>query len=305
MIFEVLGENKEVCSYFQRVLGMAIIGEVREKDFFLLYGQEGDSGKTTIFEILYSILGGYAAPMPVELLLESTIPTNPNAPSPALMELRGKRVCWASEPADNRRFSVDRIKLMSGNDTLIARSPYARSSICFSPSHTLFMLSNNEPHASANDSAFWKRLRKIDFPFEFVENPVKQNQRKVDQTLKKRILAEEAPGVLAWLVEGVINYTVEGWTNPPECVLNSVTEYRKREDKIYLFKSECTTESKGDEITGQQLYEKFKKWHERFYGKAPSIAWFGREAKRHFDFIKSGKVKYLDIAFNEYADSLE
>ena len=305
MVKEILGNNDDAYHYFQRVLGMSLVGEVLEKNFLLMYGEEGDSGKTTIFEILYTILGGYAGPMPVELLLDSGMPTNPNAPSPAIMDLRGKRLCWASEPADNRRFSVDRIKLMSGGDTLIARTPYARTSITFKPSHTLFMLSNNEPHASASDSAFWKRLRQIDCPFEFVENPTKINQKKVDRTLSKTILANEASGVLAWLVRGFIEYNAGGGSNPPECILKATAEYRAREDKILMFKQECIEEKPGEEISGQELYDKFKKWHEKSYGRAPSIQWFGKEAKRHFITKRVHTTQYLDVTFNQFGKDLD
>ena len=301
---EILGGNDDAYHYFQRLMGMAIVGKVLEKNFLLLFGEEGDSGKTTIFEILFGVLGGYAAPMPVELLLDSGMPTNPNAPTPAIMDLRGKRICWASEPADNRRFSVDRIKLMSGGDTLTARSPYGKENITFSPSHTLFMLSNNEPHASASDSAFWKRLRQIDCPFEFVENPTKLNQKKVDRTLKDTILKEEASGVLAWLVQGFIEYNSGGGSNPPECIMKATADYREREDKILMFKKDCIVEKQGEEISGQDLYDKFKKWHEKLFGRAPSIQWFGKEAKRHFTTVRSGTVKYVDVVFNDYADSL-
>ena len=302
---EILGGNEDAYHYFQRLLGMAVVGKVLEKNFLLMFGEEGDSGKTTIFEILFGVLGGYAAPMPVELLLDSGMPTNPNAPTPAIMDLRGKRICWASEPADNRRFSVDRIKLMSGGDTLTARSPYGKENITFSPSHTLFMLSNNEPHASASDSAFWKRLRQIDCPFEFVDNPTKLNQKQVDRTLKDTILKEEASGVLAWLVQGFIEYNSGGGSNPPECIMKATAEYRAREDKVLQFKNDCIEETPGSEITGQELYDKFKKWHEKSYGKAPSITWFGKEAKRLFIIKRLHKVIYLDVAFNEFAEHLD
>ena len=305
MVKEILGNNDDAYHYFQRVLGMAMVGKVLEKNFLLMFGEEGDSGKTTIFEILFGVLGGYAAPMPVELLLDSGMPTNPNAPTPAIMDLRGKRLCWASEPADNRRFSVDRIKLMSGGDTLTARSPYAKENITFSPSHTLFMLSNNEPHAGASDSAFWKRLRQIDCPFEFVDTPTKLNQKKVDRTLKDTILREEASGVLAWLVEGFMEYNAGGGSNPPECILKATAEYRNREDKILMFKQECIEEKQGEEISGQDLYDKFKKWHEKSYGRAPSIQWFGKEAKRHFTSQRIHSTMYLDVKFNDYAESLD
>ena len=72
-----------------------------------------------------------------------------------------------------------------------------------------------------------------------------------------------------------------------------------------MFKQECIEEKQGEEISGQDLYDKFKKWHEKSYGRAPSIQWFGKEAKRHFTSQRIHSTMYLDVKFNDYAESLD
>ncbi len=103
-VLEVFGDRPEVAAYFHKLIGYAYFGKVTEKIFVILLGEEGDSGKTTLFEILYAITGDYAAPMPVEMLLDQGRPESPNAPTPAIMTLKGLRLTWASEPGENRRF---------------------------------------------------------------------------------------------------------------------------------------------------------------------------------------------------------
>lgn len=314
MLFEILGEDEEMAHYMHKLLGMAICGDTSEKIFVVLLGAEGDSGKTTIFEILYSILTGhggtsetgYAAPMPVELLLDQGKVQNPNAPTPVVLELRGQRICWASEPGEGTRFSIDKVKLMSGDDSLVGRSPYDKSNTKFRPTHTLFLLTNHKMKASANDSAFWKRIKLVNCPYSFVANPdpSNPNERAVNKNLKKEILAEEASGVLAWLVKGYQLYSIEG-LQTPESVQKATEEYRREEDIVLQFLDACMEKDEyGVRISGSQLYACFRAWFEHSMSRkgCPSITTFGKLAARSIKKErKGGKVFYTGYAFNEYA----
>jgi len=315
MLFEILGEDPELLHYMHKLLGMAICGDTSEKIFVVLLGAEGDSGKTTIFEILYSILTGhsgssetgYAAPMPVELLLDQGKVQNPNAPTPVVLELRGQRICWASEPGEGTRFSVDKVKLMSGDDSLVGRSPYDKSNTKFRPTHTLFLLTNHKMKASANDSAFWKRIKLINCPFSFVSHPDPNNpnERLVNKNLKREILAEEGSGVLAWLVRGYQLYSIEGLPTP-ESVKRATAEYRREEDIVLQFMDACLEPDEFGtvRIPGAQLYAVFRAWFEDAMSRkgCPSITTFGKLAARSIPKDrKGGKVIYTGYCFNDYA----
>ena len=304
MVFEILGESEEMLRYFHKLLGMAICGDTSEKIFVVLLGAEGDSGKTTIFEILYSILTGgdgdsstgYAAPMPVELLLDQGKVQNPNSPTPVMLELRGQRICWASEPGEGTRFSVDKVKLMSGNDSLVGRSPYDKSNTKFRPSHTLFLLTNHKMRASGTDSAFWKRIHLVNCPYSFVQEPKEPHERPVNRNLKREILEEEASGVLAWLVRGYQLYMVEG-LQVPEAVKKATREYREEENIVMQFRNACMEEDTfgGVRIAGAELYAVFRAWFEDVMSRrgCPSITTFGKMAGLVFSKEKKGgKVMY-------------
>lgn len=302
MLFEILGERKDVYEYFWKILGMAICGEISEKIFLILLGEEGDSGKTTIFEIIYEVFKGYAAPMQVEMLLDQGIPQNPNSPTPAIMSLRGNRLMWASEPGENRRFSIERVKLMSGNDSLVGRYPWDTKNTTFQPTHTLFLLTNHKMRAAAHDQPFWSRVRLIDCPFSFVDNPTKPNQRKVNRNLKKEIITTEASGIIAWIVRGYQKYVCEGLT-PPEAIVEATNRYRTEEDLIAQFIDACIEPDEGNRIAASSLYNVFKAWFVDCLGKnAPSVTTFGKLAQRQIRKEKAGgKVWYYDIEINEEA----
>jgi len=315
MLFGILGEDPDVLHYMHKLLGMALCGDISEKIFVVLLGAEGDSGKTTIFEILYEILTGsdgtsetgYAAPMPVELLLDQGTPQNPNSPTPAVLEMKGQRIAWASEPGENRRFSVDKIKLMSGDDSLVGRSPYDKGNTKFRPTHTLFLLTNHKMRAGENDSAFWKRLKLVDCPYSFVSDPDpnKPMERMANKNLKREILMEEASGVLAWLVRGYQLYTIEGLT-PPEKIRNDTEAYRREESIVLQFADACLEEDPdAPRLAGAHLYAVFKAWFEDKMSRrgCPSITTFGKLAKRTIRCEKAGgRVWYYGYKFNEQAE---
>ena len=315
MLFEILGEDQDVLHYMHKLLGMALCGDISEKIFVILLGAEGDSGKTTIFEILYEILTGsdgtsetgYVAPMPVELLLDQGTPQNPNSPTPAVLEMKGQRIAWASEPGENRRFSVDKIKLMSGDDSLVGRSPYDKGNTKFRPTHTLFLLTNHKMRAGDNDSAFWKRLKLVDCPYSFVSDPDPNNpmERLVNKNLKREILTEEAPGVLAWLVRGYQLYEIEGLT-PPDKIRKDTEAYRREESIILQFADACLEEDPdAPRMAGAHLYSVFKAWFEDKMSRkgCPSITTFGKLAKRTIRCERSGgRVWYYGYRFNDQAE---
>lgn len=312
MIHEILGEKEDVTHYFHKLLGMAMCGHITEKIFVILLGEDGDSGKTTIFETLFDVVRGYISPMPVEMLLDQRNPKNPDSPTPSIMSLRGRRLTWASEPGENRRFSIENIKLMSGNDSLTGRNPWDKDMTSFTPTHTLFLLTNHKMRASAHDQAFWSRLRLIECPFNFVSNPDPSNprQRKRIDGLRQQIVDEEKAGILAWLVRGYMFYVTEG-IEPPEEVKESTAKYRREEDimedfvEACLEKIEVESNIKEDEkrIGASDLYELFKNWFIDNYSKnVMSGTSFGRMAAKRITKGKvGGKVYYFGYVITENA----
>lgn len=312
MILEIFNEKTEnqtaipeISLYFQRLIGMSLVGKVLEKVCVILYGPEGNSGKTTTFEILRKILGDYVSPFPVGLILGGKN-NNPNGAEPAKMDLKGRRIVWASEPAEGQRFDDGDFKLLTGGDTIPGRYPYQKEIFTFEPTHTPFMLSNNKPYANAFDSSMWDRIRLIHCPSEFVKNPdpSKPNQKKADPDLKDYILENEASGVLNWCIEGYTQFKVHQGSDAPKCIETAMKDYRNEEDCSYQFKEQCLVEEEGNIIFGSEMYARFKAWYEEEYGNrnVPSNSRFGKLIKRHitkFDRGKSNRVRYHNYAFRK------
>ncbi len=238
---EIFNEDKSYVSFIQRLLGYSIAGLTTDHILPIFWGK-GRNGKGTLFDVIYHVLGSLSGPIQAEMLLEQRRLRSSAAPTSDIMAVKGKRIVWASETDEGRRLNAGKVKWLVGGDTLCGREPYAKREINFTPTHTLFLLTNSKPRVDSQDYALWQRIHLIPFILSFVDDPQKPNDRKRDPNLPEK-LKTEASGILAWLVRGCLEWQKQG-LNPPEIVKNATTAYQQNEDIISQFISErCIIDS--------------------------------------------------------------
>ncbi len=291
---EVFNGDEDVISCIQRTFGYAITGLNNEHILPVLWGQ-GRNGKGCFVETISKVLGPLAAPIQAEMLLDQGRSKNSSGPSPDIMALKGLRLAFASETDEGRRFSVARVKLLTGGDTLVGRAPHDKRETYFTPTHQLVLLTNNKPSAPSDDYAFWQRLILFPFTISFVDNPQAPNERKAIKGFAEE-LAKEAPAILSWLVRGCLEYQRKG-INPPESVLKATAEYRREEDILADWIEEELDLNEFCETSAKKLYDNFSAWFERNISKRIlSQKKWGVMMGRRFQRKKtSGVVKYVGI----------
>ncbi|MCF8105645.1 MAG: hypothetical protein K9K64_09190 [Desulfohalobiaceae bacterium] len=288
-------EDQEKINLLQRWFGYCLTGEVYEQKFVFFYSPSGRSGKGVICEIYFKIMGPFAAPLPVELLLDQGRVRSPDSHSSSLADGQGIHGWIASETNENQRFNLSNCKWLSGGDTIICRRAHAARSITFEPTHKLMMMTNHEPSASPGDTAFWDRMLRIDFPYMFVNEPTDPHHKKRDPNLIEK-LKEELPGILAWMVEGCLLWQLHG-LNPPPSILEATKQYQENEeDPAADFIAECCYVPDKSEhkfaysVSSSDLYEKFKEWYmDKIGPRVPSKTWFGRRINKRFTRKKDDK----------------
>ena len=259
---DVFKDDDELISYVRRLFGYGITGLTVEHVFPVLHG-EGRNGKGTLVEVLSYILGDLAAPIQSEMLLDQRAARSSAGPTPDIMALKGRRVVFASETDEGRRVSPARVKWLTGGDTLVGRNPHDKYETKFEPTHLLCMLTNHLPHAPGDDYAFWQRAHLVPFLVKFVDSPSAEDERTKDKHLSEKLRAE-APGILAWVVRGCIEWRQQG-LNPPQTVLSETERYRLSEDLAADFLSECCepldkTDHDEYRIQYADLYKVFIAW---------------------------------------------
>ncbi len=263
-----LGEDKQLLAYMQRMLGHALIGRQREHVFLVLSGAKGRNGKGTLMKTLEQILGPtIMAPVPSEMLLDQGYAKSSGGPAVDVMSLKGLRIAYASETDEGRKFSSAKVKWLSGGDRLVARGMYGSEMTYWDSTHTLILLTNDLPHAKADDQAFWSRVHLVPFRYSFLPNPNENNEfeKKADPDLQEKLKAE-ASGILAWLVRGCLAY-LDGGLAPPPQVAEATKEYRDSEDLVGRFIGECCLVGDGRQIQSSELYDAFSSWYEQEVSK--------------------------------------
>lgn len=239
----------EVRDYFQRFIGLSLVGEVLEQVFTIASG-EGANGKSKAYEALLHALGdyGYVA----ERDLFSKAKTNPGGPTPHLLRLSGKRLVVVSETENGDALAPALMKQLSGADRVRARPLYG-DGFEFMPSHTSLMITNHLPRLPSDDPAVWRRVRSI--LFEVVFSNARQDRH------LSSALRDSADGVLSWAIEGWCEYQKRG-LDEPASVMAATEDYRRSQDDIDMFiKSQCITNVKGDN-TLSELHRAYMSWAE-------------------------------------------
>lgn len=291
-------DDENLPDFKRRLYGASIPGDVTERTLAIFEGPKGQNGKGTELETIHAVLGPLAGPIPAELLLQQDHTRSPDAPSPSLMALRGKRIVWASETERGRAFNTQKCKWLTGGDTLTGRDPHGVRQVQFMPTHSVFLITNNKPRVPSSDHAFWLRVCLISYPFSFIDSPTEPNQRQKDPDLPNKLRAE-APGILAWLVKGCLEWQKNG-LNPPDSVLQHKRQYQAEEDQLGRFLTERCVLDPDKSAQSGKLYTAYKTWCVAVGEKAMRTNEFGDEMRERFGNPPPGRlVYYQGIALAE------
>lgn len=238
----------DVRSFMQRLTGYLLTGLTDEQCFFFLYGN-GANGKSTVAELLRTMMGDYAVVIPTEVL--TCARRDASAPSPDLMLLRGARGAFANETEEGSRLAESPTKHLTGGDTITARSPYG-SFVTWQPTHKLIILGNHRPVIRGTDGGIWRRLVLI--PFEVTIPPEERDPKLLEK------LKTELPGILNWALEGLREYQELGGLKPPAAIEAAVAQYRQDMDIFGDWLSEQTVQDADSATKTADLYTAYANW---------------------------------------------
>jgi putative DNA primase/helicase len=263
-LLEIMNGDAELVDFLQRAVGYALTGDIREQCLFFCYGQ-GSNGKSTFLETLRTLFGDYGQQSDFNTFLSS----KSDGPRNDLARMQGARLVTASEADGEKGFDTRVVKLLTGDDTIVARRLYEEF-FEFKPQHKLFLAANHKPIVKEQTIGFWRRMRLIPFTVSFSDA-----QR--DKGLPRK-LEREMSGILNWAIAGCQVWRKHG-LGSPRAVQRATLSYREENDLLGEFISQrCVLN--GEAWTSTPiLYKAFTEWWVDTRGARSqpiSLGWFGR-----------------------------
>jgi putative DNA primase/helicase len=247
LLARIFAGRVELIDYVQRALGMAITGK-SERVVLVMHG-EGGNGKSTLVKIVRGVIGDdYTATTPADTVL---VKRRDAAMSNDLARLAGRRLVHVAE-LEGRRLSEGLVKQLTGGDAVASRFLH-QEFFEYVPTFTLLLTCNRPPRITGTDRAIWDRVHLI--PFDVVIPPAEQ-----DRDLAERLIVEEGPGILAWLVQGAIAWHKAGRLVPAKAVVAATRRYRDEQDVLAPFLGERCTVAEDARVSVADLYTTYTGW---------------------------------------------
>jgi putative DNA primase/helicase len=259
---DIFLSRQDLIEFVRRAIGYTLTGLTNEQVFFVCYGT-GKNGKSVLLKVLEKLLGDYSRVASFDTL--SSRDVNPGAPRPDLVRLRDARLVVASEPDQRTHLSESTLKLITGQDTVVARSLHEKEQE-FTPVLKLWLMANHKPRASESNHGFWRRVRLIPFDYRVPDD-------KQDKHLGEKLEAE-LPGILAWAVRACVDWQRSG-LGEAAAVVAATQAYQDEMDVIGQFIGDrCVRDSNAIARKGE-LFDAFTKWCEENGEREMSKKTFG------------------------------
>jgi len=244
----ILDNNGEMEAYLARIAGLCLTGDASVQEMFIFYGS-GANGKSIFLDTLIGLMGDYAGSTPDSLL---TVRTHDEHPT-EIADLCGKRLVVGSETEQGAKLRIQLIKRLTGNKTLKAR--YMRQDFFeFRRTHKLILVTNNRPAVKEATHAVWRRLRLV--PFTVTIPPEEQ-----DTALLQKLQAEW-PGILAWAVQGCLQWQRTGM-RPPAEVLAATDAYQADQNTLAEYLAENCLLLEAGKVERTALFCDYQCWCKR------------------------------------------
>jgi len=285
---QVFADDSELIDWLHRWCGYLLTGSTSEQIFLFFFGL-GANGKSVFAETIRYVMGDYGRTVATETLTESK--RQAGSASPDLADLIGCRLAMSSETEDGSALAESLIKSLTSGDTITARPLYG-TPVQFQPTFKLLMLGNHRPMIRGTDYGIWRRVRLV--PFSRIFSEQERDPHLLD-TLKT-----EAPHVLAWMIQGCLQWHRRGLGDIPAVVARQTADYRQEQDVIGQWLGECTRSDSASETDTGDLYANYRDWAIANGLRPASNVSLGRRMSERGFLARKGHCKrfWVGIALN-------
>jgi putative DNA primase/helicase len=245
----VMGGKQGLVAFLHRAIGYSLTGSTIEQCLFILHGPT-KTGKSTFLSRLLALLGTYGTTADMESFMHKDRPEI----RADLADLAGARVVCAVEAQEGKRLNENLIKQLTGGVDQVKARFLFEDYFTFTPQFKVFLGTNHKPVIKDNDQAIWERIRLVPF---VVQIPPGERKKDFDAELH-----QEIEGILAWAVQGCLDWQRLGDLKPPPEVVNATKEYQEESDIIGRFIADKCVKLTQAEARASALWNAYKDWCE-------------------------------------------
>lgn len=262
--FQDILPDESVRNYLLTVLSTCLSLDNNYKKFYLMTG-DGKNGKSLLIKLLKHSLGEYFGTCNSRVITE--LEKNANTLNKSLDSNRNKRLIIFNEFGYRDIIKIHIMKKFIEGDLILTRDKNGKY-IQFEPAYKCFLVCKTMPTLSEKSQSETWRIRVINFPIKFVDNPDPNNpnEKQINSELFLK-LETCASAFLSILVEYYKKYKTDGFKEP-NSVLGTV-KYQEENDKIKYFIDEFIKIERDAIIQPMTLYLNFEKWFKQQYKEVP------------------------------------
>lgn len=260
----------EVRRMVQVAFGLGLIGLTVQKLFFH-YGV-GANGKSVAMETICRLLGEVSVTLPSESFVGEG--KGGGAANPDMARLYGRRMLRVKEMPEGEDLRENLVKDLTGGEHFTVRDLF-QGYFDFKPLFTGHMSGNGYPKITGTDNGIWRRMAVVHWPIKLEEH----EQREFEDVVSE--FAPEFPGILNWLIEGVLIFLREGLVVPDD-VRQQTQQYRDEMDPTSAFCARCVVPDTNGQVTAKDFYQSYVDFIVDQGGKPISMTRFGLIMKKKF-----------------------
>lgn len=258
--------------YLQREAGAGTTGTPTET-LSIHYGG-GGNGKSKFWGAVVHVLGPYAVVPHKSLFVAGRHEQH----ATVVATLFRARLGVVSETSVAARLDEESIKGHTGADREQARR-MREDEWGFDPTHTLVMFSNHRPTIIGSDDGVWRRVRLVPWLATF-KTATTDVPGTADENLARK-LADEAPGILNWLIEGASRFLAVGLGPMPPAIAEATATYRREQDTVSRFAAEVLTFGLRGWTRTADLRAHLERWAEDVGVPMPTVVRLGEVLRQH------------------------
>ena len=240
--------HKGIRDWVLKKMSECLNGDIPNTHFLMFIG-DGANGKSQLLNLMKLAMGELGEKVEVTLLTRKR--NNANETNTEKIKLMNKRFAFLSEPEDGEKINIGLLKELTGSEEIVARGLY-QDSISFVMETKLFLACNELPEIKGEDTALWRRIRVIDFPSRFVDEPKEDNEYKIDRTLPSRMRED-----ISWrqtFINILLDYYYKDVREPEEVKLRT-NDYRNENNDFESWLSDNIEKKHGSILELKEVVE--------------------------------------------------